>query len=138
MTKLAYLRPPATGSSSRAGPQHRRRVAAQAIEVSLEAGLRTSRAQQASARVRPGRAQAAARLVLLSGPTFRGRGGSLKRVVFLSTTVSAALLSAESPQGRVSAMETQTRPPGGTPAARGDCFVGRRQTAGGGDLQALP
>lgn len=112
-------------------------MAAQAIEVSLEAGLRTSRARQASARVRPERAQAAARVVL-SRPTFRGQGGSLKRVVFLSTTVSAALLSAESPQGRVSAMETQTRPPGGTPAARGDCFVGRRQTAGGGDLQALP
>lgn len=81
MAKLSYLRPLATGSSSRAGPQRRRRLAAQAIDVSLEMGLRTPRAPQASARARPGMAQAAARLVLLSAPTFQGRGGSLKRVV---------------------------------------------------------
>lgn len=44
-------------------------------------------------------------------PYISGAGRISKACGFLSATVSAALLGSESPQGRVSGMETQTRPP---------------------------
>lgn len=120
LDKSPPLRPPATGSSSGAGPQHRRRLPVQAIEDFLEAGLRKPRAPHASARVLPGTAQAAAGLGLLSSGVVSsaprllgggGVGGFPRARAFLSATVSAAPLGAESPQGRISGMETQTHPP---------------------------
>lgn len=120
LDKSPPLRRPATGSSSGAGPQHRRRLPVQAIEdffgggpteAKSSARLRPCAARDCTGSGRAGSPQLGRRL--LSAPTLGGGGvGGFPRArAFLSATVSAAPLGAESPQGRISGMETQTHPP---------------------------
>lgn len=141
LDKSPPLRRPATGSSSGAGPQHRRRLPVQAIEDFLEAGLRKPRAPHASARVLPGTAQAAAGLGLLSSGVVSsaprllgvaGWGASLERV--LSSAPQSPLLLWVRSLLRAGSRGWRLRHtrPGGTPGAGRRGSLGGRPPAGGG------
>lgn len=134
MAKLAYLKPPATGSSSRAGPQHKRRLAVQASE-----GLRLPRAPHASARVPPGTAQAAAGLGLLrsggvvsSAPRLLGRAGKglLQSAWFLLSATDSSGPGLENGDPDTPALEERLALAGAAPLAGDD-------PRAAGDLQAL-